>query len=83
MGLTEIEKDLKSLRPEELRQLSLYSWKVFLEKEGLVDVGAECHEEDPNLLGSLDEAIKRADATPGAGVSAEELRSRLGRWTSK
>ena len=83
MSLAQIEKDLKNLSPTELRRLSLQSWKIFLEKEGLVEAVIEVDETDPALLASLDEAIRRADATPDKSASAEEVRARLVKWTSK
>ena len=44
---------------------------------------ASCEEEDPQLLAALDEAVRRADATPGQGHSGDDLRARIAQWTTK
>jgi len=81
MSYAEIEAELDRLPPDELRRIALKSWTTFLAKEsGGVN---ECDELDPHLLSALDEAIASADATPGQGHSAHQLRSRLAEWTSK
>lgn len=79
MSMAEIETELERLTPDELRRLALKSWSVFVEKEG----GAGCDEEDPQVLAALDEAVRRADATPGQGHSGQELRARIAQWTTK
>jgi hypothetical protein len=83
MNLTEIEAELHRLEPDELRQLALKSWKTFLEKERGQDGINECDEEDPRVLAALDEAIAKADSTPGQGHSGSEVRARLSEWTTK
>jgi len=80
MSLAEIEAELTSLKPEELRALALKSWSVFVQKEGR---SHECSEDDPELLAALDEAIERADASPASGHTADAVRSRLRQWTSR
>ena len=83
MSLTEIEAELEKLTPDELRRLALKSWSTFVEKEGRPGFANECDETDPHLLAELDEAIERANATPGQGWSASEVRARLRERTSK
>ncbi|MCX6930314.1 MAG: hypothetical protein NT154_44965 [Verrucomicrobia bacterium] len=83
MSLAEIEAELGKLRPDELRRLALKSWTAFVEKEGLASGANECSEDDPRLLAALDEAIAKANSTPGQGHSAVALRARLSGWTSK
>lgn len=83
MSLIEIEAQLDKLTPDELRHLALKSWTAFVEKETGSEGQNECEEEDPRLLAALDEAIKKADSTPGQGHSANEVRARLSEWTSK
>lgn len=83
MSMAEIESELKNLSPEELRRLALKSWSTFVEKEGPPDAANGCDEDDPRLLAALDEAVRRADATPGRGHSAQELRTRLSEWTTR
>ena len=83
MSYAEIEAELDRLNRDELRQLALSSWSAFLRKE-VGSAGAnDCDESDPDLLRSLDEAITRADATPGQGHAVQEVRSRLSEWTSR
>ena len=79
----EIEAELDHLSPEELRRLALKSWTTFVTKEAGADGGNECDEPHPGLLTALDEALARADATPGQGFSGREVRNRLNEWTSK
>jgi hypothetical protein len=43
----------------------------------------ECDEGDPRLLAALDEAIAKADATPGQGNSWHDVRVRLNEWTTR
>ncbi len=81
MSLAQIEAELDKLTSDELRRLALQSWTAFVKKEG--GITHECVEEDPQLLAALDEATAAADATPGQGHSADEVRSRLRQWTSK
>ena len=83
MSIAEIEAELEKLCPEDLRRLALKSWKAFLEKEGLAEGTNECDENDPGLLEALDEAIKRANTTPGQGYSGSQVRTRLNEWISK
>lgn len=83
MSLAEIESELEKLTPDELRRLALKSWTTFVEKQGDPDAANGCDEDDSRLLAALDQAVKRADATPGQGHSGKELRARIGEWTSK
>ena len=83
MNMVEIEAELVKLTPDELRRLALKSWAAFVEQEGRTDTADECIEDDPHLLASLDEAIAKADATPGRGHSGSAVRTRLAEWTSK
>ena len=83
MSLAEIEAVLDQLGPDELRRLALKSWTTFVEKERRTDGANECDEDDPRLLAALDEAIAKADATPGRGHSGSHVRARLSEWTSK
>jgi hypothetical protein len=83
VSLADIESELPHLTAEELRQLALKSWNAFAEKEGQVSASHECSEDDPALLAALDEASARADALPGKGLSADEVRARLAEWISK
>jgi hypothetical protein len=81
MSMAEIESELEKLTPDELRRLALKSWTTFVAKEsGGVN---ECDESDPQLLAALDEAIKKADATPGQGHSGRQVRVRLNEWTTR
>jgi hypothetical protein len=81
MSLAEIESELKKMTPDELRRLALKSWSALVQKEGGAD--ASCDEDDPQLLAALDDAIQRADATPGQGHSGQQVRARLDQRTSK
>ena len=83
MSLAEIEAEVGKLSPDELRRLALKSWIAFVEKEGLAPDANECREDDPQLLTALDEAIAKANSTPGEGHSAAALRSRLSEWTTR
>jgi len=83
MSYAEIEAELERLEPDELRRLALKSWTAFVRKEGRTHGGHECEETDPALLTALDEAIDRADATPGQGHAGRQVRDRLREWTSK
>ena len=83
MSFAEIEAELRTLTADELRRLALKSWDVFVEKEGRDRMSNECSESDPSLLAALDEAIEKANATPNAGLSGDEVRARLSQWTSK
>ena len=83
MSFAEIEAELEKLSSDELRRLALKSWTVFVEKEGGSEAANECSEDDPRLLAALDEAIAQADATPGEGHLAFQVRARLSEWTSK
>jgi len=83
MSFAEIEAELDKLGPDDLRRLALKSWMAFVQKEGRTEGANECDESDPLLLKALDEAIDRADATLGQGLSGNQVRSRLDEWTSK
>ena len=83
MSFYEIEAALDKLEPDELRRLALKSWMAFVQKEGRMDGANECEENDPCLLTALDEAIAKADATPGQGHAGREVRDRLSEWISK
>ncbi len=83
MSFAEIEAELEKLSPDELRRLALKSWTVLIEKEDSSDTAHECSEDDPRLLTALDDAIAKADSTPGQGHSGREVRARLGEWTSR
>jgi hypothetical protein len=63
--------------------LALKSWSAFVQKENRPGNANECDEDDPELLAALDEAIRQADATPGAGKSADEVIARIREWTSR
>ena len=77
MSYAEIEAELGQLGSDELRRLALKSWTTFVEKEGRTDGANMCDESDPQLLAALDEAIAKADATPGRGHSGRDVRARL------
>ena len=83
MSLADIEAELEKLTPEELRQLALKSWSAFVERECGDQARTECSEDDPRLLVALDEAIEKANSEPHAGLNGNEVRARLGKWTSK
>lgn len=83
MSLADIEAELDSLSPIELRELALKSWSAFLEKGGTAEEAAACSEGDPQLLAGLDEAIATADTSPGEGRSADEIRTALREWITK
>jgi hypothetical protein len=83
MSLAEIEAELDQLGPDELRRLALKSWNKFVDKEGRAGAVNQCDEDDPRLLAALDEAIAKADASPGRGHSGAEVRARLNEWTSR
>jgi hypothetical protein len=83
MSLSEIEAELRHLTAAELRELALKSWKAFAEKDEQSGVAHECSEDDPALLAALDEAIAHASTRPGEGLSADEVRTQMGRWISK
>jgi hypothetical protein len=83
MSFAEIEAELGKLSPDELRRLALKSWTAFVLKEGLAPGANECNEDDPRLLAALDEAIAKANSTPGQGHTAAVLRARLSGWISK
>ena len=83
MSLAEIEAQLGNMTPDELRRLALKSWTAFIEKEASTGATTECNEDDPQLLAALDEAIEKAEAALQRGYSVNEVRSRLGKWTSR
>ena len=82
MSIAEIEAELDNLGPDDLRRLALKSWRAFVKKDGGTEGTNECDESAPHLLTALDEAIARADATPGQGLSGNQVRARLDKWTS-
>jgi hypothetical protein len=82
MSLADIEAELEQLGPDELRQLALKSWMTFVKKEQRSHGVNECDESDPLLLAALDEAIAKANATPGHGHSGSDVRTRLTEWTT-
>ena len=77
MSLAEIEAQLEKLTPDELRRLALKSWTTFVQKESGEESADECSEDDPQLLAALHDALQKADAAPGQGFSAEEVRAQL------
>ena len=81
MSLAQIEAELERLSPEELRRLALQSWTAYVQKEG--GIAHECDEEDSALLAALDAAVAAAEAAPGRGCTADEVRARLRSWISK
>ena len=81
MSLAQIEAELERLSPEELRRLALQSWTAYVQKEG--GIAHECDEEDSALLAALDAAVAAAEAAPGPGSTADEVRARLRSWISK
>ena len=83
MSLTEIEAQLEHLTPDELRRLALRSWSAFVKREGHAEIFNECDEDDPLLLSALDKAIEHADSSPTGGCAGDEIRERIGEWTSK
>jgi len=83
MSLTEIEAQLPSLKPDELRHLAVKSWTTFVQKEGLPESRHVCDEADAALLSALDEAAAEADRTPRRGCSGDEVRARIAGWSSK
>lgn len=83
MSYAEIEAELETLKPEELRRLALKSWTAFVQKEGGTEGANECDERNPQLLNALDEAIAQANAVPGQGHSGHQVRAQLKEWASK
>jgi predicted metal-dependent HD superfamily phosphohydrolase len=83
MSFAEIEAQLETLTPDELRSLALKSWSAFVAREALSEATHQCEEDDPDLLAALDEAVAQADAPSHAGYSGEEVRARISEWTSK
>jgi hypothetical protein len=83
MSFAEIEAELDKLETDQLRRLALKSWTAFVQKEGRTDGANECDESDPRLLTALDEAIAKADATPGQGHAGRQVRAKLNEWISK
>lgn len=83
MSLAEIEAELEKLTPDELRRIALKSWNVFVQKERGAQPANECNEDDAALLTSLDESVIQADASPGHGHSANAVRQKLRKWTSR
>jgi hypothetical protein len=65
------------------RRLALKSWLAFTAKERRTPEANECHEDDPQLLAALDDARSKANATPGQGLSGQQVRARLQEWISK
>jgi hypothetical protein len=60
----------------------LRSWSAFVAKEGLEEANY-CDEEDPELLGALDDAIAKAEAGTHHTHTGRELRELIGEWTSE
>jgi len=83
MSYADIESELQKLTPDELRRLAVKSWSTFVQKEGVQDAANSCDEDDPQLLAALDEAVERADASPGQGQSAQVVRARISEWTCR
>jgi hypothetical protein len=83
MSFAEIEAELDKLETDQLRRLALKSWTAFVKKEGRTEGANECDESDPQLLTALDEAIAKADASPGQGYPGSHVRARLSEWISK
>jgi hypothetical protein len=83
MSLREIELELEQLPAEDLRRLALKSWSVFMAKEGSSSTMGFCDEDDPSLLAALDQAMARAEAAPGDGLTGAQLRARLPGWTTR
>ncbi len=83
MSLVEIEAELEKLTPEELQQLAVKSWAVFLAKREVRENASECSENDMRLLMALDEAITKADLAPNEGHSGAEVLAHLDRWLTK
>ena len=73
--LVSIEADIFSLRNSADSDL--------IQKEGRTAGTNECDEGGVRLLAAMDEAIAKADATPGQEHSARDVRARLNEWTSK
>jgi hypothetical protein len=83
MSFAEIEAELEKMAPDQLRRLALRSWAAYLEKECRPEAGSKCDEDDPLILAALDQAMQRAEASPNQRYSADQVRSRLGKWISK
>ncbi len=83
MSMAQIEAELQRLTADELRQLALQSWAAFVEREKRGLPANACEENDPRLLASLDDAIRRADQAQGRALTGSEARSSLVRWTTK
>jgi hypothetical protein len=67
----EILTAMDKLSPDELRVLKLG-----------VDSRLE-QDEDPDLRTAIEEALAEADAHPGEGLSVEEVRALIPKWTSE
>lgn len=83
MSITQIESELKNLSPTDLRRLALNSWAAFVQKEKITPAVNECEETDPDLLAVLDAAITRADQPAAAGLTGQEVRTRIRQWTTR
>ncbi len=83
MSFTEIENELQNLTPHQLRELALKSWQAYITQEEASPSGHECSEDDPHVLAALDEAVTQADRAKNGGYSGDEVRQRLGQWTSR
>jgi len=83
MSFAEIEAQLEKLTPDELRRLALKSWTAFVAKQGLSEDANQCDEDDPELLALLDEAAAQANSGSHNGYGGDEVRARIGEWTSK
>src|SRR6476620_11559677 len=67
MNLTEIEAQLDTFTPAQLRQLAFMSWAAFVKRAGESATLEACSEDDPELLRAIDEAVAAADLTPEQG----------------
>ncbi len=83
MSLAELEAELENLSMEDLCRLGGRISKLFTKKEAGFSKGHMCNEGDPVLLAALDNALVNADTLTSKGLSADEIRTRLGEWTSK
>ena len=83
MSYAEIEAEIDRLQPDELRRIAIKSWSAYLDRTDASGTPHECDEDEPRLLAALDEAVARADTTPGVGDSAAELRTHLAAWTTR
>ena len=81
MNIKQIEAELETFRPDELRHLALKAWDASIRKEG--GTGYECSEDNPALLEALDRSLAESEARPGQGIAASTVEARLHQWLSK